>query len=33
MPASAPDIIQNGSRVVTHAPIMPPEKHIKVLNA
>ena len=33
MPASAPDIIQKGSRVVTQPPMMPPAKHIKVLNA
>src|SRR5687768_5669732 len=33
IPASAPDIIQNGSRVVAQAPMMPPAKLMSVLKA
>ena len=32
IPASAPDSIQNGSRVTSHAPITPPENPISTLN-
>jgi hypothetical protein len=31
MPPSAPDIIQNGSRVTAQAPMMPPAKPIRTL--
>ena len=31
IPASAPDIIQNGSRVNSHEPMIPPAIAIKML--